>query len=317
MATIERLSTAQVPAPQRLAFWKNVFGNAQSFAVRTRPEDFNGALTRLSAGELELTCVNSTALLTRRVPDSAQNFSLQLVRAGQCRLRHAGADIVAEAGTMLVVDASRPYELEFTRPLQGLVLSLPKARFGADTARLEALAGRPINLDGGPATVLSGFIRSAWDQLVERDGEEWPDSAADVIWDLTTSVLHNDRVAEFTRSRADDLRRRAATLVSVELFNAGFSSSTLAEGLGISTRYLQWIFAEVGITPARFLLAKRLDAVAARLRRTDQPCRITDVALQCGFNDLSHFSRAFRRRFGVSARRYRLGQGGTAPRRAL
>ncbi|MEO5707638.1 MAG: AraC family transcriptional regulator [Alteraurantiacibacter sp.] len=36
--------------------------------------------------------------------------------------------------------------------------------------------------------------------------------------------------------------------------------------------------------------------------------RITDVALECGFNDLSYFSRTFRRRFGVSARVYRLGQ---------
>jgi AraC-like DNA-binding protein len=29
------------------------------------------------------------------------------------------------------------------------------------------------------------------------------------------------------------------------------------------------------------------------------------VALECGFSDLSYFSRAFRRRFGASARRYR------------
>ncbi|MCJ9728672.1 AraC family transcriptional regulator [Bradyrhizobium sp. PRIMUS42] len=32
---------------------------------------------------------------------------------------------------------------------------------------------------------------------------------------------------------------------------------------------------------------------------------MTDVALRWGFNDLSHFSRSFRRRFGMSPREYR------------
>jgi AraC-like DNA-binding protein len=83
----------------------------------------------------------------------------------------------------------------------------------------------------------------------------------------------------------------------------------MAAALGVSARYLQMAFAEVGTTPSRLLLARRLDGVAARLQRTDQPMRITDVAMECGFADLSHFSRVFRRRFGVSPRAYQQGFG--------
>lgn len=311
LASIDRLSTAGLPASQRFAYWKGIFTDAdRSMAIEGEPEAFHAALTRLTAGELELTSVKSGPLVTRSGANTVADdrcFSLQVVHSGRCMLRHAGAEIVAETGDMIVVDARKPYELAFKGQVHGLVLSLPGTRFGGHSEALEKLAGRALNLNSGPAAVLSGFIRSAWDHLVEQDNEEWPHSASEVIWDLMTSVLQDGGAADSAGSRADALRRKATSLVDHRLFDAEFRTAAIAEELGISARYLQRVFAEAGTTPARFLLARRLDAAAARLRYADEPCRVTDVALECGFSDLSYFSRAFRLRFGTSARSYRLG----------
>jgi AraC-like DNA-binding protein len=302
------LSTAVVAAPKRFAHWQDIFASIdRSMALEGEPEAFHGALTQLTAGDLRLMSVKSSPLVSRSGNSAATEetcFSIQLVHSGQCHLRHAGAETVAETGDMVVVDARRPYQLVFKRPLDGLVLFLPWARVGHHAQMLEKLAGRRM-ANIGPAAVLSGFVRSAWDNLVEREDEEWPQSATEVIWDLLASVLQDDRAPEVTGSRADDLRRRAKALVDHQLFDPEFRSSAIAEELGLSARYLQQVFAEAGTTPARFLLARRLDAAAARLRNTNMPGRITDVALECGFSDLSYFSRTFRRRFGVSARVYR------------
>jgi AraC-like DNA-binding protein len=304
------LSTASLPASERFAFWKDIFANGpQALAVEAEPGSFEGALTRLTDGELEITSVKSTPLRSRNDTRSAcdgRRFSLQLVHAGRCVLKHAGAEIVAETGDMVVVDARKPYELTFKRPVHGLVLSLPRARFGGHAKVLEQIAGQPINLNRGPASVLSGFIRSAWDQLAEGEGEEWPHSASEVIWDLLASVLQDDRASGSEANRAGALRCKATKLVEHRLFDPEFRTIAIAQELGVSARYLQRVFAEEGTTPARFLLARRLDAAAVRLRHADRPYRITDVALECGFNDLSYFSRAFRLRFGISARDYRL-----------
>jgi AraC-like DNA-binding protein len=313
LTTIHRLSTTTVPAPQRLAYWKDIFaGGHRRIEIDACSDGFEGALTTLNAGELEIRSVQSTPLISRSAAFAASDdkrFSLQLVNSGRCRMQHGEAEFTAEAGDMFVADAERAYELAFTRPVQGLVLSMPWSRFYGQEERLAGLAGRPINLGGGPGAVLSGFVRSAWNQLIERDGEEWPESATEVIWDLLAAVLRGRPDVDIPGRRADDLRRKAVILVDGEMADPEFRSSAIAEGLGVSARYLQLVFAQAGTTPSELLLARRLDAAAARLRRPGGICRITDIALECGFNDLSYFSRTFRRRFGVSARRYRSSQG--------
>lgn len=58
-----------------------------------------------------------------------------------------------------------------------------------------------------------------------------------------------------------------------------------------------------GVTPHQYVLRTRLRHAATRL--IDEPGRILDIALDCGFGDVSNFNRAFRAEFGVSPRAYR------------
>ena len=309
MADIQRFSTAAVPPRERLAFWNDAcMGATGAAVVDADPEHFQGALTTLRAGQLRISSVKSTPAVSRSRAKSCSDdaaFSLQLVHSGRCRIRHAGVESMALPGDMLISDRHKSYELAFAEPIQGLVVSLPWVRFRDSAETFEALAGRLINVNSGPGAVLAPFIRSAWDHLVEREDEEWPQSATEVIWDLMTAVLRGDSGREAAGGRAAGLRREAGALIDRRLSDAGFGSSSIAEALGVSPRYLQMVFAEVGTTPSRVLLARRLDAAAARLRRLERSCSITELALECGFNDLSYFSRAFRRRFGIPARAYR------------
>jgi AraC family transcriptional regulator len=58
----------------------------------------------------------------------------------------------------------------------------------------------------------------------------------------------------------------------------------------------------IGITPHQYIRRARLHEAAMRLcveRR-----RILDIALDCGFGDISNFNRAFRAEFGLTPRAY-------------
>ena len=71
---------------------------------------------------------------------------------------------------------------------------------------------------------------------------------------------------------------------------------SMAEHLQISRSYLYRLFKQnLGISPQRAILNFRLDKAAALIKRGGIP--LTDIALSCGFYDLSHFSRAYKERF--------------------
>jgi AraC family cel operon transcriptional repressor len=59
----------------------------------------------------------------------------------------------------------------------------------------------------------------------------------------------------------------------------------------------------LGKTPTDVVNEARLDHAASRLAESDTP--IVEVALACGYENISHFYRLFRERYGVSPGRYR------------
>lgn len=58
-----------------------------------------------------------------------------------------------------------------------------------------------------------------------------------------------------------------------------------------------------GTTPRQYLLRTRLRRAAVRLKQ--ESARVIDIALDCGFGDVSNFNRAFRAEFGTTPRIYR------------
>lgn len=86
--------------------------------------------------------------------------------------------------------------------------------------------------------------------------------------------------------------------------SASYSIDTMAELAGMSratfTRQFQ---RHVDTTPMDFVLRARLQEAAGLLRNTSLP--IKQVANDAGFQNRSHFSRAFQGQFGVDPTRYR------------
>lgn len=82
------------------------------------------------------------------------------------------------------------------------------------------------------------------------------------------------------------------------------STPRLAEACGMSEGHFTRLFKrELGVTPARYVLDRRLIRAAQRLAFTDDT--IEAIADETGFADRFHFSRVFHRRIGSPPARFR------------
>jgi AraC-like DNA-binding protein len=102
-----------------------------------------------------------------------------------------------------------------------------------------------------------------------------------------------------------DRRRAVEAALWIEAHAAEpVSLDDAARIAGLSSFHFLRVFsAVVGATPHQYLLRQRI-ARAAKLL-SEQSIPVTDVALDCGFADLSNFVRTFRRAAGMSPREFR------------
>jgi transcriptional regulator GlxA family with amidase domain len=101
--------------------------------------------------------------------------------------------------------------------------------------------------------------------------------------------------ASLTRKASDSLVCEAMLIIEQNL-NDGSLFSRLPGALGVSLRQLERRFvADLGITLREYRLHLRLARAKWMIEQTDRS--ITQVALDCGFNDCSHFSRSFKIQF--------------------
>lgn len=80
----------------------------------------------------------------------------------------------------------------------------------------------------------------------------------------------------------------------------GFTPAVIASRLRCSENYIQRLLHETGMTFSERVLELRLQKARDMLSdRKHDRMRIADIALACGFNEVSYFNRCFRRRFGA------------------
>lgn len=138
-------------------------------------------------------------------------------------------------------------------------------------------------------------------------------TAANMAWDevALTLAARVVRIVDGTNARNDKplppgaLARVVETLRWIdETPEAEMGLDRLAQQARLSPyHFLRTFERATGVTPHQYVLRARLRAAAQRL--ADAPDKIVEVALDCGFVDLSNFNRAFRAEFGMAPRGYR------------
>lgn len=128
-------------------------------------------------------------------------------------------------------------------------------------------------------------------------------SAAIHLYDLAAMALGALDATETDYDRAGIGAARLAIVkreIDARLGDPGLNVGMIARAQGVTPRYIQRLFEREGTTFSNHLRDRRLD-LAHRMLSGDygHDASIASIAFDCGFGDLSHFNRSFRKRFGM------------------
>jgi len=112
---------------------------------------------------------------------------------------------------------------------------------------------------------------------------------------------------ENVRKPVPGRRVRSARLTEIlgaiehQSHDPSLSAITVAQRLGVTSRYVHLLMQDTGRSFAGHVLLKRLAMAATMLRDpSSQARKIAEIAQRAGFTDVSYFSRAFRQRYGMT-----------------
>jgi AraC-like DNA-binding protein len=182
-----------------------------------------------------------------------------------------------------------------------IVLGLPRKAIAAAVPQLDDKVARPIRRDRESLHLLAGYAATLRDArtLASPQAQRL---AVTHVYDLIALALGAaPDAADEATARGLRAARREAVLCEIKACFArrDFSAQQVALKLGLSPRYIQELLQESGTSFTERVLELRLQKARAALADANHAARdVVDIAVDCGFSDISYFNRCFRRRFG-------------------
>jgi len=237
------------------------------------------------------------------VSDGNDNLRLVILAKSRGRAVAAqfGREITMEPGGAVVLSNSEQNSFATLSPHRLIALNLSRRVLRPLLRDFDAVLARVIPQDIAPLRLLSNYVEGVIADPA-LDAADVTRLVVTQIYDLAALTMGATReAAEIAKGRGLRAARLRAIKADIagELASPNLSVETVAMRQQVSPRYVQMLFEQEGTTFSQYVIGQRL--LRAHRMLTDPRFvdrSIASVAFDAGFGDLSHFNRAFRRRYG-------------------
>lgn len=318
-------STDHTAPAARKQLWEEVVSQIY-FPLELRFQsgwDFTGSLDAWSLGPVSVSRNMSDGLLYRRherhlVNEREESFLVTVPESAEIRFAQDGRDVCCRPGAFLIERSHLPYEFSHRDPAALWVMKVPSAVLRARIGRPERLATLQFDAGRGVGALFVDMLRLTAPRLDEMDEAARTLIGRNLVDLLVMAIEADERilVGHASSVRAAHLHR-AESFIRSRLGDLRLSPQMIADGCGISLRYLHQLYEAEGTTVSGHIRSQRLLMCDAMLR--DPYCRksISEIAYEWGFGDQAQFSRSYRARFGCTPSEARAATRAAAPGRRL
>ncbi len=303
--------------------WTNVSGYQSAlsqllFPIRIsmakRSDSFRAATAVRNLGSVSMIKAHANAafemqaFIPRRHSDDFFVLALQLT--GETSYRCATGRIRSPLGTLAFMNRRDVMDLAQLGPADALVLKMPRSLVRRHAADIDDCSWAAADAGSGSGKILRDFLLDLWKYsagLRGRDHEMLPLT----LLTLANCVFHPSKVVIRSENAVHDrLLHRLWEEIAARRHDSSLGAAQLARAMGVSRSTLYEATCHAGTTVGRLIMDMRLDWAARAIADPALAAMsITDLAFEAGFSDLAHFSRRFKRKFGVPPSEYRTARG--------
>jgi AraC family transcriptional regulator, positive regulator of tynA and feaB len=273
------------------------------------PGRFDGAVSRRRFGGLALLDCASLPWLGRHGKLGSGDakepiMGFQLVRKGVELVRESGREVTLTAGDIVLWDGWQPTEVEVVEPFLKRTLIFPRDRVLSVCPRLADVDALPPLGQSPPARLLARYVDALAVELPALD-EAAATAAADAALELLRGAVEPS-VPSTRAAKREALRANVRRYVREQLQDPALCPESIARAHAISVRALHALFEDSGESVAGLVRHERLHRCLEDLERPSGGS-VTEIAFRWGFRDAAHFSRVFKREFGLTPSEARYG----------
>jgi AraC family transcriptional activator of tynA and feaB len=315
--TRQHWSTLDVESRQRFSYWSDavcqaiLHVDAESQSLTNFEAHISGE--KIDEAKVATFISEPHRILRTRAHISRSNESGYLVswqKTGRSHITQGDVSILLEAGEIGVIDAEKSFHVDFPTHVSRTLVLIPRRRL---EEKAPWFRRQPYRIAAEDT-----FARLARDHLscLTADTFRSP-SAADLLIDNFCNLLALATVPTEPTFNAVQLPMEALlAFCKKNLHRPELSPNMAALQLRMSVRTVHLRFERMGTTFGSWVLSERLDTCKLALENSLLSKQtISEIAFDRGFREISHFSKTFKSRFGISPRDYRAAKLASAPQR--
>ena len=265
---------------------------------------FRGAMQNWSLGDMALSRIDCDGLIYHRhrrhfVNETQSALLIAVPEDAEVGFNQGDRRTECKPGGFLVERGDAPYEYWHNRRNRQWVFKVPTASVRARVGASERLGGLTFDARSGVASYFLSSLRNVAAHVEHLDTPAREAAGSHMLELLCLTIAADQRVLGSNQSsiRAAHLAR-AEQFIRENLKDPALSPQMVADGCGISLRYLQRLFHETDQSIITYIRERRLKRSDEDLRSSIARVSIAEIAYRWGFADQSHFSKHYKAHFG-------------------
>jgi len=298
-------STDTIIERERFSYWRDMICSTLfSISPEAPSERFSARINVRNSGKLRYaTCESTSYEIIRSERDIARTpadqCTIYLQLRGQTVINQGGETVAFGRNDIVLSDCRHPFRAKLSNDGYRAIAVLPRAIVDSRAPWLRHRAVYHFTNSRFLDLARHHMMRLVFDDLNDNETSLLTENFCNLLALASTGTSPN-------RLRTELQLEALLAFCRQNLHHAKLSPNTVADHFGISVRTLHLRFQRLGQTFGNWLLESRLNSCAAALKDPQQQTRsISEIAYGCGFNDLSHFNKAFRAQFGMTPTEWR------------